>query len=369
MDKENRNLLEYIYWRGSLSFDKDPFNEIDALILSQFGYLNLANVVPFYPSTDEITLKDAYSIYFNHNKKTELHVGLILPDEIFTLAEAVSKSRRFRDITMSNFVNHIQSEKVEQFSAVTFQITPKLIYISFRGTDDSLLGWVEDARMLYDFPVSCHYDSIEYLKDVVPMYPDCKVSLGGHSKGGNISFYGGIYAPKSIQDKFENIYSFDGQGFDGALIDQDKLNRVKDRLKLITPDTSVVGRFFDQVVTPIIVKSIYSGVNQHDTFSWQIRNDHLIRVKSYTKKGEQVHKEISDFLNSMSDEQKKELVEDLQQYLLNLKAKNLIDFYKPWSIMDLFASKHRMKTVNIRRLVKFASILVGNGMVKTSIKS
>lgn len=368
MANENRNLLEYVYWRGSLSFDVDPFNELDALVLSQIGYLNLDKIVPLYPTTDEIALKDVWRDFFVKNEKNELHVGLLLPDDIFAIAEAASKAKRYRNITMSNFVNHIQEEKIEQFSAVAFNISKDLVYISFRGTDDSLLGWVEDARMLYDFPVSCHVDAIEYLKDVAPMYVGRKVALGGHSKGGNIAFYAGIYAPKEIQDNIVKVYSFDGQGFDRELIDLEKLNNIASRLVLITPDTSIVGRFFDQVVQPNIVKSIYSGVNQHDTFSWQIRNDHFIRVKNYTKKGNQTHLEISSFLNSMSDAEKKDLVEDLEQYILNLKAKRLMEFSSPLNMMVLFASKHRLKTVNIRRLMKFASILVGNGMIKTSTK-
>ena len=33
------NILDYIDWRGDLSFDVSPFNEVDGLILSQLSYV------------------------------------------------------------------------------------------------------------------------------------------------------------------------------------------------------------------------------------------------------------------------------------------------------------------------------------------
>ena len=39
------NMLDYLKWRGDLSFDQDPFNEIDNLILTRFSYLPLEKLI------------------------------------------------------------------------------------------------------------------------------------------------------------------------------------------------------------------------------------------------------------------------------------------------------------------------------------
>ena len=40
------NIIDYMKWRGDLTFAQDSFNEIDNLILSQLVYVELNNIVP-----------------------------------------------------------------------------------------------------------------------------------------------------------------------------------------------------------------------------------------------------------------------------------------------------------------------------------
>ena len=40
------NVLDYLEWRGDLSIQAAPFNEVDNLILSQLVYLDFEGVVP-----------------------------------------------------------------------------------------------------------------------------------------------------------------------------------------------------------------------------------------------------------------------------------------------------------------------------------
>ena len=35
------NILDYLDWRGDLTFEQSPFNEVDNLILACFSYLDL----------------------------------------------------------------------------------------------------------------------------------------------------------------------------------------------------------------------------------------------------------------------------------------------------------------------------------------
>ena len=40
------NLLDYLEWRGDLTFDQTPFNEVDNLILSELSYVDFGGIVP-----------------------------------------------------------------------------------------------------------------------------------------------------------------------------------------------------------------------------------------------------------------------------------------------------------------------------------
>ena len=45
MDERN-TMYDYLKWRGDLTFDQDPFNEVDNLILAQLAYVDYEEIVP-----------------------------------------------------------------------------------------------------------------------------------------------------------------------------------------------------------------------------------------------------------------------------------------------------------------------------------
>ncbi len=42
------NILDYVDWRGDITFDKSPFNDIDNLIFTQLSYINFDGIVPSF---------------------------------------------------------------------------------------------------------------------------------------------------------------------------------------------------------------------------------------------------------------------------------------------------------------------------------
>ena len=40
------NILDYMIWRGDLTFEERPFNEVDNLIFTEFAYLAMDGIVP-----------------------------------------------------------------------------------------------------------------------------------------------------------------------------------------------------------------------------------------------------------------------------------------------------------------------------------
>ncbi len=40
------NIMDYLMWRGDLSFAASPFNEVDNVILSELVYVDFTGIVP-----------------------------------------------------------------------------------------------------------------------------------------------------------------------------------------------------------------------------------------------------------------------------------------------------------------------------------
>ena len=52
------NILDYLKWRGDLTFSQDSFCDVDNLILSQLVYVELCDIVPA-DASQSITLSEA----------------------------------------------------------------------------------------------------------------------------------------------------------------------------------------------------------------------------------------------------------------------------------------------------------------------
>ena len=50
------NIMDYINWRGDLSFEQSKFNEVDNLILACFSYVNLDGIQQWQTFVQVVTL-------------------------------------------------------------------------------------------------------------------------------------------------------------------------------------------------------------------------------------------------------------------------------------------------------------------------
>ena len=61
----------------------------------------------------------------------------------------MSNSKRFGTMKATKFVNKIEVENEKQFSAITIIMPDNTLYVSFRGTDNTIVGWKEDFNMSF----------------------------------------------------------------------------------------------------------------------------------------------------------------------------------------------------------------------------
>lgn len=59
------NILDYISWRGDLSFLASPFNDIDALVLCQISYIDFDGLLPTEDFSASITLSALCDLFKN----------------------------------------------------------------------------------------------------------------------------------------------------------------------------------------------------------------------------------------------------------------------------------------------------------------
>ena len=193
------NLIDYVKWRGDLPFDMFPLCEIDAAILSQVAYWNMDGIVPEDP-------KETMSMTALCQSAVLEELPPYCSEEDRTLKELLGTAERFKDLTLSGFVNEIDPEQETQFAAVTFSFGKKKQFVAFRGTDDSLAGWKECMDLAYYEEVKAQQKAVRYLEQIAAVTRG-ELYIGGHSKGGNLAVYAGAFCPDKINHRIMAIYN------------------------------------------------------------------------------------------------------------------------------------------------------------------
>ena len=330
------DLFDYLTWRGDLSFSQDKLNEIDALIFSQLTFLNLEAIVKDNP----VTLGEALDIFYAVNPPKSINLGLIVPKTIIDLGERIKNVPRFKDVLVERYALKINKNITEQFCGVSF-ICGDTIVVAYQGTDDTIVGWEENFNMIAKYPIPAQTSAKLFIDDVCKRHPDKKIIICGHSKGGNLAMYAGMYMDEKYFNNVEQIYNFDGPGFEIKYIPDELRNRIVPKLINIMPYRSIIGMLLTSIGDIIPVKSKNRGVFQHDAFSWYVDVNHFTRVPELSVQSHNINKGILDIISKMTYEEREEFCISLRKAtdetgfntLLELKSNSLklIKGYKYFS--------------------------------------
>ena len=335
------NIMDYISWRGDLTFAQSPFNEVDNLILACFSYVNLDRI-PAVTRQKGIELKKLVKEFKKLHTIKELEADKsfirLAPFMMFEMAESV----RFGNCVIRNYVNEIVTEAEQQFSAVEIVLDDGTSYISFRGTDDTIIGWKEDFNLSTGV-VPAQERAVEYMERISDKASGM-LRVGGHSKGGNLAIYGSVMC-KSAHDKILEIYSNDGPGFSKEFQDSPETAEMMPKIIRIIPEYSIIGTLLEHEKQPIIVASTSRGLLQHDGFSWEVQGPGLVRRDSLNKTALRFIEILHKWIDGMDTEQKRLLIEDLFATLQASGCENLSEV-QSGGIKSLAAM--------VKRLDKFA---------------
>ena len=315
------NMMDYINWRGDLGFSESPFNVVDNLIFTQLSYLDFSGIVPEKIS-DSVTLKDARDKYLKLGRKPE---SVILPEEIYGMFNLMADSKRFSDIKLSGYVTKHDEETEKQFAAITILFDKKL-YVSFRGTDDSLIGWKEDFNLAFMESVPAQRDAAMYLNKVMKDLLFLPVYVGGHSKGGNLSLYAAMNCKSVYKRRVKKIYTNDSPGFLEKVINSKEYIEASAKMVSIVPEGSVIGQLLSHGrKDDIIVKSESALLRQHDPFTWSVLGDKFVEVQNLNEKSKRVNSVISSWLCKLSKEERESFVDAIYELFTVTDAKSLLD--------------------------------------------
>lgn len=302
------NILDYLAWRGDLTLDQDPFNSIDALILSCLSYVNFDKVVPSR-SQGRITIEKASEKFFSLHSAEELAQDKSFISFAPSMLRALGQSERFKNAYLSNYVDDTDISREIQFAAIEIDTSDDRVFISFRGTDDTIIGWKEDFNLSF-MTVPAENEAAAYLEKVMKGRLD-KVRLGGHSKGGHLAVYAALAANSDLTSRIENIYNFDGPGFNHEAMESDQFKTIKPKIGKFIPESSIVGRLLENTVEPVVIKSTELGIMQHDPLSWQMEGKQFITCDFPDKISNLFDETMTTWLGEMSFEQRKVFVDEL----------------------------------------------------------
>ena len=320
------NLLDYLDWRGDLTLDQAPFNEVDNLILAELSFVDFKDIVPGPDEGESVVLREAAEAFFAKFPQGEkIDMGVLVPGAIPEMLRKMADSRRFGDMKLNCFVDHLDVGKGEQFAALAIETGDKGMYLSFRGTDDTLAGWKEDFELACMPEVPAQKKAGAYTWAVAKQFPRKKLRLGGHSKGGNLAVYAGVFCPENVQKRIIAVWSNDGPGFHNDLLDLPEHRRIAERIFSIVPKSSVVGMLLEHEEDYTVVDSDQLGFMQHDGFSWQVVGDHFITLRQVTQQAHFSDQELRKWVHGLTVEQRETFVNAMFDVLSASGAVTLTD--------------------------------------------
>lgn len=301
------NIMDYLDWRGDLTFEQSPFNEVDNLILAQLAYTNFDYIVPSVWSELDITLEEAANHYFLKYSEQDIAQLNNITRISIPLFKKMATTDRFKQIRLSNFTNIIDIDNTKQFAAVCYEILDGTNYVAYRGTDSNIIGWKENFNMSIGTTVPAQFEALTYLEQISEKQQGL-LRIGGHSKGGNLAVYAAVMTTDAVKSRIIEIYNNDGPGFDERFTKDGRYETILERVKTIVPQFSIVGKLLEHREAYTIVKSNQRLLLQHEAFSWEVLGATFVKAGQVEKTSELVDLTLKSWLNQLSRSQRQQFV-------------------------------------------------------------
>lgn len=315
------NFYGFLKKEGRKTFEESGFCNVDALIFCQLSYLNYDAA---FAGTEDRSRQMPLIGITPFARSGILFNNIRLPEECKKLYFYFIQSPRYKDIKLSHYVNEVDYSNEKQFSAVVFNLPDKSVFVAFRGTDNTIVGWKEDFNMTFMTPVPAQADSVSYLNRI---QKNCKgvIRVGGHSKGGNLAVFASAKCNNDIKSRITDIYNFDGPGFRKEFLSDNDYIEIRDKVKKFIPQSSIIGMLMYNQENHIVVQSGKKGFSQHDLFNWKIKDGDLLVCDEVKETSFVIDKTISEWLESLDDEKRRVFFDTLYDVVRQTKASTIAE--------------------------------------------
>ena len=350
------NCLDYLKWRGDISFGSAPFNEVDNLLFSQAAYVDFNDIVMGVNADYSISFSDAAGYIREKYSQSELEKKPKIEREWINTFLMMSETKRFGNCHLSRYVNEVSISQESQFAAVKIDMDDGNVFIAYSGTDTSLVGWKENFNMSFLNETPGQKKAVKYLKTVAP---HCRgeIRLGGHSKGGNLAVYAAMHADRKLQDRISHIYNNDGPGFTEKMILKAAYQRILEKIHTYVPSSSVVGMLLLHEESVEIISSSNTGILQHDAVSWNVLGDSFIRAGARDASSIKLDRTLKIWIDSMEDSERQKFVDSLFSVLesANIYDVETLGKMTPGGFIDIIKAADGLSDdskKNLKRTVK-----------------
>ena len=323
------NIYNYVEKYGDELIEE--VRPLDALVFARIAYIHIEELKEKLPFN--ITDLNNYLHLIKISSKDQKLINLL------------SKKNRYKDLCIERCSNIFDEEKREQFFAVTINLMNHSSFITFRGTNKSVTGLIEDLDMSYKV-IPSQIDAIKYLEE-----ENLKsIYLGGHSKGGNLAIYAFLNSKFLKRKMIKKVFNFDGPG-----LLEIKNNKEVKKIDNYYPECSIVGRILNGIGNVNTIKSNKYGIEGHNIYNWVIK-DSEFEQSLFLKESDIFSSATISFLNNVSKERIKVIIDYLYELIkrreFDLKK---IDFQE---FKNLILNAPIITDIEKKELLKYIKVFI-----------
>lgn len=351
--------LDYVKWRGDLSFEASPINEIDEMLFACVGKPNYGCIFP--ENGGAITLREAVDKYLY--LRGDSSMGVFRSKQLLDLLKLMAESERYGNLLLSGFVNKVRTDVTEQFSALSVHGPDGKLYVTFRGTDDTLVGWKENCELAICESIPAQRDAAAYLEAQAALYAD-EIVVSGHSKGGNLAIYAACTVSESVRGRIAKVISYDGPGFLPAFFSKPEYALMRGRIVTYVPYRSIVGMLMKEAGKLTVVACDEYGVSAHDLLLWQVDSRGFITLPELSRFSVVFNSAIDMTLEGMDNLEREVLIDEIFDILYSTGAFQLSDLTDNTFSQLLEMANHFRKAPMLRSFLLTLSELYLKGAVR-----
>lgn len=352
-------LLDYIKRSQFDSIYDYPLNALDLLALTELSYLPFADLV-----TSSFGVEKGIRIDHLAKQFAQLYSDGFPPLSMITknrlsLLTLMAESKRFKYFKAFAYADDYSLDQQKQFAAISFSIHRNLTVTSFRGTDDSLIGWKEDFHMTYlaEIPAqkaACHYLTLLMTTVNGDFY------VTGHSKGGNLALYSSSFLSPDLQKRLINIFAYDAPGLHQSVIQSQGYLNILDKIKSIIPQNSIVGLMLQPPPNAQIVQSKTIGLLQHISFSWEIEDNDFKLASGLTDNSLQTDQTLKTWTDSLTDQELKDFFDLFFGIFIQAGIYRFSDLtvHTPHKIKQIVRNRRNLQAKEQEIINKLISLLI-----------